>query len=110
MDSMSVVEQAMFISEAEAVVGTHGAGLTNIVFCSPGTKVVEIFSPLYCTNSYFVISNQCGLDYSCFVGEDYDGSLQNQLERKLPNSTHGAKDISINIKLLSNLLDSILCS
>ena len=110
MDSMSVVEQAMFVSEAEAVVGIHGAGLTNIVFCSPGTKVVEIFSPLYCTNSYFVISNQCGLDYSCFVGEDYDGSLQNQLERKLPNSTHGAKDISINIKLLSNLLDSILCS
>ncbi|MDJ0515226.1 MAG: WcbI family polysaccharide biosynthesis putative acetyltransferase [Trichodesmium sp. MO_231.B1] len=110
MDSMSVVEQAILLSEAEAVVGTHGAGLTNIVFCSPGTKVVEIFSPLYGTNAYFVISNQCGLDYSCFVGEDYDRSLQNQLERRIPNSTHGAKDIFIDIKSLSNLLDSILCS
>ncbi|MEM1170387.1 MAG: WcbI family polysaccharide biosynthesis putative acetyltransferase [Cyanobacteria bacterium P01_H01_bin.35] len=110
MDSMSVVEQAILLSEAEAVVGTHGAGLTNIVFCSPGTKVVEIFSPLYGTNAYFVMSNQCDLDYSCFVGEDYDRSLQNQLERKIPNSTHGAKDILINIKSLSNLLDSILCN
>ena len=108
MDSMSVVEQAAMLSEAEVVVGVHGAGLTNIVFCSPGTKVVEIFSPLYCTNSYFVMSNQCNLDYFCLAGEDYDESLKNQPERKIPNSTHGAKDILINMKSLSNLLDSIV--
>lgn len=35
-------EQALLFSEAEVVVGPHGAGLSNIAFCQPGTRVLEI--------------------------------------------------------------------
>ncbi|WP_432561313.1 glycosyltransferase family 61 protein [Kineococcus sp. SYSU DK003] len=40
--SMSLAEEAAVFGAAEVVVGVHGAGLTNMVFCRPGTAVVEL--------------------------------------------------------------------
>ena len=36
--------QIRLFQEAEFVIATHGAGLSNLLFCAPGTKVIE-FSP-----------------------------------------------------------------
>lgn len=41
-DQLSIGEQVSLFSEASHVVGVHGAAFTNIVFMSPGTKVMEI--------------------------------------------------------------------
>jgi len=30
---------------AECVIGPHGAGLTNLVFCRPGVQVIEVGTP-----------------------------------------------------------------
>lgn len=38
----SLKETIHLFSEAKVVVGAHGGGLANIVFCKPGTVVVEI--------------------------------------------------------------------
>ena len=38
----SVAKQAELFSKAAIVVGIHGAGLTNILFCSPGASVIEL--------------------------------------------------------------------
>ena len=27
---------------AECIVGLHGAGIVNVVFCKPGTKIIEL--------------------------------------------------------------------
>ena len=40
--TMTVAEEAALFAGAEVVVGVHGAGLTNMVFCRPGTAVVEL--------------------------------------------------------------------
>lgn len=45
--SHSVQEQIDLFDAAEIVVAPHGAGLTNLVFCRPGTKVVEMFAADY---------------------------------------------------------------
>jgi hypothetical protein len=42
MEDLSLAQQVRLMGQAEVVVGPHGAGLTNIVFCPEGTKVVEI--------------------------------------------------------------------
>lgn len=44
-ERLSVGEQASLFAEASHVVGVHGAGLTNMVFMAPGTRVFEIVAP-----------------------------------------------------------------
>ncbi len=41
-ETMSFGDQVRSFSSAEIVVGPHGAGLANTVFCSPGGIVVEL--------------------------------------------------------------------
>ena len=37
-------DQIDLFYNAECIVGLHGAGFANLVFCTPGTKVVELRS------------------------------------------------------------------
>jgi capsular polysaccharide biosynthesis protein len=69
MDGMSVSEQARLFANAEAVVGVHGAALTNLVFAAPGTRVVEIFPPGVLEVSYFAAATHSALDYLYVLGE-----------------------------------------
>ncbi|MEG4346627.1 tetratricopeptide repeat protein [Microcoleus sp. A003_D6] len=72
LETMSVAEQASCLAAAKVVVAPHGGGLTNLVFCSPGTKVIEIFSPLYVPHCYWMISNLCGLEHYYLIGDLVD--------------------------------------
>ena len=72
LETMSVAEQASCLAAAKVVVAPHGGGLTNLVFCSPGTKVIEIFSPLYVPYCYWMISNLCGLEHYYLIGDLVD--------------------------------------
>lgn len=49
---MSVSQQINLFAKADAVIGPHGAGLTNIVFCRPGTVFYEL-SPVHYLNPCF---------------------------------------------------------
>lgn len=42
MEDYSLAKQARLMREAEIVVATHGAGLSNLIFARPGTQVVEL--------------------------------------------------------------------
>lgn len=44
---LSVKDQIRLFSSASFVIGPHGAGIGNIIFCQEGTKVLEIFDPGY---------------------------------------------------------------
>jgi capsular polysaccharide biosynthesis protein len=68
LESMSVAEQSLLFSSAKVVVAPHGAGLTNTVFCNPGTKVIELFSPNYVNVCYWSLSNQLGIEYYYLLG------------------------------------------
>ena len=58
----SVVQQAQLFAKASVVAGPHGAGLSNLVYCAPGTKVFEFFGA-HMAPCYWVISALAGLDY-----------------------------------------------
>ena len=45
--SMSVRDQVRLFRGARIVAGPHGAGLTNLAFCRPGTKVLELVQSTY---------------------------------------------------------------
>jgi len=69
LESLTFKEQVHLLASSEYVIAPHGAGLTNIVFCPPGTKIIEIFSPNYVSVSYWNISAQVGLNYCSLFGE-----------------------------------------
>lgn len=73
LESLSVAEQAVLFSQAEIIISPHGSGLTNLVFCQPGTKVIELFSPNYVYHCYWWVSNLVGLDYYYLIGETLPG-------------------------------------
>lgn len=78
LESMTVAQQIQLFSSAKVIVAPHGAGLTNLVFCSPGTKVIELFSPIYMPAYYWMISNHVHLDYYYVVCENRAASLVSQ--------------------------------
>jgi len=59
--SVSLEEQVRAFASAEIVVGVHGAALTNLVFCRPGTPVVEIFGSAYVNPCYRNLCAAAGL-------------------------------------------------
>lgn len=69
MENLSVIEQAAIFSRAEVIISPHGAALTNLVFCTPKTKVIELFSPNYINSCYRALSNQVNIDYWYLLGE-----------------------------------------
>ena len=40
--NMSIFEQIDIFSSAQIIIGPTGSALTNIIFCSEGTKIIEI--------------------------------------------------------------------
>jgi len=63
LERMPVADQIAIFSSAECVIGPHGAGLTNLAFCRPGTKVVEISTPYRPWACFYEIAHHRGLDY-----------------------------------------------
>ena len=63
LESLSVAAQIAAFRDAECVVGPHGAGLTNLMFCRPGTQVVEIGTPYRPWTCFREIAHHRGLDY-----------------------------------------------
>ena len=68
LEDLSFLEQVSLFSSARFIVSPHGAGLTNLIFCRPRTKVLELFSPRYVSLVFWFISNHINLEYHYFIG------------------------------------------
>jgi hypothetical protein len=69
LTGMSVAEQAALFAGAKAVAAPHDAGLTNLVFCPPGTTVIELLSPEHPRAYYSELSAVRGFEHFCLFGE-----------------------------------------
>ena len=63
LEELSLGEQIRLFFHAKVVVAVHGAGLANVVFCKPGTRVVELMPSAWAMPCYWSISRHVGLDY-----------------------------------------------
>lgn len=70
-ETLTMKEQIKVFSAAEIVIGSHGAGLTNIWFAPSGTRVVDILQPSYSTLVYvfWCLGDALGHEYWYFWGE-----------------------------------------
>lgn len=56
-------ERIRMFSEAHTVVAPHGAGLSSIVWCSPGTKLIELLPPANFNDYFARLSMMTSLQY-----------------------------------------------
>lgn len=79
-------DQIARFAAAETVVAVHGAGLTNLLFCRPGTKVIEIFPENFVKSPYWWLCRQLSLEHVPVVGGpgDYDQNFEVDLDRLRP--------------------------
>lgn len=63
LSEMTVPEDAEFFNSAKLVLGAHGSGFANLVFCEPGTTVVEFFPDNYVRHIDYDICKKMGLEY-----------------------------------------------
>jgi capsular polysaccharide biosynthesis protein len=63
LTKLTVFEKAAVFNSANIVVGVHGGGLVNLVFCEPGTTVLEIFPDKYVRHAYYDIADKRSLRY-----------------------------------------------
>ncbi len=66
---LSFQEQAALFASAECIASPHGAGLSNLCFCSPPARLLEIFAPDTLPTFYRSLALQLGLRYEALVGE-----------------------------------------
>jgi len=69
LDGLTVREQARLFAEADAIVGMHGAALTNLLFAQSDAAVVEIFPPGLTDAGHFTTSTYSNLRYHYMIGE-----------------------------------------
>lgn len=65
--TLPVAAQAELFSQAAAVCGPHGAGLTNILFAPPGARIVEIFPATRIPGHYLALGKVLGHSHSAII-------------------------------------------
>ena len=73
-------EQIARFRAARTVVAVHGAGLTNLLFCRPGTRVIEIFPENFVKSPYWWICRQLGLEHCPVYGGPGDYAQKFQVD------------------------------
>ena len=63
LERLPLSEQIKLFFQAECVVGPHGAGLTNLLFCRPGTVAVELGTPYRLLPCFAEIAHHRGLHH-----------------------------------------------
>lgn len=63
METLSFPEQVRLMQETAVLVAPHGAGLTNMMFCPPGTHVVEIANLGFPNPNFYALASAMGHHY-----------------------------------------------
>ena len=85
-------DQVFLFNNAEIIVGLHGAGFANIIFCKPKMKIIEL-RPVSAGEIIKNIALRNDLDY-------YDMAIPT----KKINFNNQAGDIEVDLKILSELV------
>jgi surface carbohydrate biosynthesis protein len=83
LEDWPLADQIAAFRDAEIVIAPHGGGLTNLLFCSPGTFAVELF-PRVTVDLYYRLAAAAGVEYAYVT--DRTGRDETEREAKLSNT------------------------
>jgi len=89
LENNSIESNALLFDHADFVIGPHGAGLTDLIFCQEDTNVIELYASKY-NRAYKNISDVMGLNYDRHECEAVStdirvniGKLEQLIQKKL---------------------------
>jgi len=71
LEDMDWESQIQLFSNAEFIIGTHGAGLANIVWCQNSPKVIEIYDPNFQQESLMMLGKKLNISYSRITADEF---------------------------------------
>jgi hypothetical protein len=80
LEGRSMLNQILLFQSAEFVISPHGAGLANLIFCEPGTKVIELSPSCEFRPFFWLIAEKVGLVHglqfcATTAGEGFQGAI-----------------------------------
>ena len=70
--TLTLLEQIRLFAETRLVVGQHGAGLMNSIFCSPGATLIELFPEYMLQGHFWNAASLMDLQYGFLSGTSFD--------------------------------------
>lgn len=70
LELLPLEQQAETLAASRVIVAAHGAGLTNVMFCSPGACVLELFSPRWVEFCFARLASLVGVRSFYHVSQD----------------------------------------
>jgi capsular polysaccharide biosynthesis protein len=108
MENLSIADQAEIFQNADVVIAPHGAALTNLVFCRPGTKIFELFSPNYLKDEYSDLARASRLRHVAVIGEVEDNMrLRPDMSIEERAMAYGV-DYNVQVDKLAAAIDSAI--
>jgi capsular polysaccharide biosynthesis protein len=101
MEGLSVAAQAALLARADVLMSPHGGALTNMVFCKPGTTVVEMFSR-HVFPYYYGLAANCGHQYHAILEnpeQDYARLVNISTAQSFANSQHETAGLSFDVSV-----------
>lgn len=78
LERLSVAAQVDLFARAAVVVGPHGAGMTNLVFCPPGAGLVEFMPRTYFNPCFEILAGHVGARYRRLPAESVSAKTHDQ--------------------------------
>lgn len=104
LSNLSIADQMKIFSEASHIMSTHGAGLTNLLWCRPKTKVYEIGILEQIDKKVYPVLSYClQLNHKLILGE----LIKLNFSKKPPNikRLRNNGNIKINVKEVLDEVD-----
>lgn len=105
LEDVGIREAAAMMAEAKAVIAPHGAGLANLVFCLPGTKVLELFCSQF-TSDYWKLSSQKNLIYYAFEADGPDGEKLDSLALEKLKFRERQQDMTVSMNEFKDFINN----
>ncbi|BDC99509.1 glycosyltransferase family 61 protein [Persicobacter psychrovividus] len=78
LSKLSFQKQIALFKQAKVIIAPHGAALTNLFFCEPKTKVIEVFPSEYVSPLYQELALRLNLQYKMLICPSIKGAHKNE--------------------------------
>lgn len=76
----SIAEQVALYAGASFIIGPHGASFANVLWCRPGTHLLELFADNYVPEYFRYLAELLGLRYSAYCAGLVGGSQHSHVD------------------------------